>query len=88
MNKQFMDYNHDAPRPGCDRPGFVRFYIWSLIAPTSDRSLGSEVYIYRINKSMIAIVAVRPNVILGRQYLFSPQKELSVFIFLGKHDML
>jgi hypothetical protein len=30
---------------------------------------------------MIAIVAVRPNVILGRQYLFSPQIEPSIFIF-------
>jgi hypothetical protein len=27
--------------------------------------------IYRISQNMIAIVTVRPNVILGRQYLFS-----------------
>jgi hypothetical protein len=30
---------------------------------------------------MIAIIAVRPNVIRGRQYLFSPQIEPPVFIF-------
>jgi hypothetical protein len=30
---------------------------------------------------MIAIVAVRPNVILGRRHLFSPQREPSVFFF-------
>jgi hypothetical protein len=46
-----------------------------------DRSLGSEVYIYLHNQNMIAIVAVRPNVILDRQYLLSPQTEPSVFIF-------
>jgi hypothetical protein len=30
---------------------------------------------------MITIVAVQPNVIVGRQYLFSPQIEPSIFIF-------
>jgi hypothetical protein len=30
---------------------------------------------------MIAIVAVRPNVLRGPQYLFCPQKEPSIFIF-------
>jgi hypothetical protein len=30
---------------------------------------------------MISVVAVRPNVILGRHYPFSPQIELSIFIF-------
>jgi hypothetical protein len=40
-----------------------------------------EVYIYRRKQNMIAIVAVRLNVILGRQYLFSPQMEPSIFIF-------
>jgi hypothetical protein len=30
---------------------------------------------------MTAVVAVRPNVILGRQYLLSPQIEPSIFIF-------
>jgi hypothetical protein len=40
-----------------------------------------DVYIYRNKHNMIAIVGVRPNVILGRQYLFSPQTEPSVFMF-------
>jgi hypothetical protein len=39
------------------------------------------VYLYRRNQNMIAVVAVRPNVILGRQYLFSPRIEPIVFIF-------
>jgi hypothetical protein len=38
------------------------------------------VYIYRNNQNMIVIVAVRPNVILGRHYLFSRQIEPSVLI--------
>jgi hypothetical protein len=37
--------------------------------------------IHRSNQNMIAIVVVRPNVILGRQDLFSPQIELSVCLF-------
>jgi hypothetical protein len=39
------------------------------------------VYIYRNNQNMIAIVAVRPNAILGRQSLFSPQIEPFLFVF-------
>jgi hypothetical protein len=39
------------------------------------------VYIYRHNRNMIAVVAVRPNVILGQQYLSSPQIEPSIFVF-------
>jgi hypothetical protein len=46
-----------------------------------DRSLGSEVYIYRHNQNVIGLVAVQPDVILGRQFLFSPQIESYVFIF-------
>jgi hypothetical protein len=30
---------------------------------------------------MIAIVVVRPNIIFGREYLFSPHIELFLFIF-------
>jgi hypothetical protein len=30
---------------------------------------------------MIAIVSTRPSIILGRQYLWSPQTEPSIFIF-------
>jgi hypothetical protein len=37
------------------------------------------VYIYRKNQNMIALVAVRPNGALGRQYLSSPQTEPSIF---------
>jgi hypothetical protein len=64
-----------------DRPDLMRFYIWSLNASTSDLSLGSEVDIYYHNQNMIAIVAVWPNVILGRWDLFSRQIEPSVFSF-------
>jgi hypothetical protein len=39
------------------------------------------VYIYCNNQSMIAIVAVRPNVILSRQYRFPQQKAPFIFIF-------
>jgi hypothetical protein len=46
-----------------------------------DRSIGSEIDIYHNKQSMIAIVAVRLNVILGRQYPFAPQIEPSVLIF-------
>jgi hypothetical protein len=38
------------------------------------------VYIYRNNQNMTAIGAVRPNVILGQQYLCSPEIETSIFI--------
>jgi hypothetical protein len=44
-----------------------------------DCSICSEVYVYHNTQNMTAIVAVRPNVILGRQYLFSPQIEPPVF---------
>jgi hypothetical protein len=33
------------------------------------------------NQNMIAVIAVRPNVILSRRYPFSPQIEPCVFIF-------
>jgi hypothetical protein len=36
---------------------------------------------YRNKQNSIGIVAVQPNVILGRQYLLSPQMELFIFIF-------
>jgi hypothetical protein len=52
-----------------------------LDASFLDRSLGSEVYIYPNKQNMIAIVAVRPNIILGRQDLFSSQKGPTIFIF-------
>jgi hypothetical protein len=39
------------------------------------------VYIYCHSQNMIAIVTVRPNLILGRQYLFSPHIGPSLFIF-------
>jgi hypothetical protein len=38
------------------------------------------VYIYCYNQNMITVVAVRPNVILCRQYLFSPQIAPSIII--------
>jgi hypothetical protein len=38
------------------------------------------VVIYRKNQNTVAIVVVRPNVILGRQYLFPPQIEPSIII--------
>jgi hypothetical protein len=41
------------------------------------------VYIYRHNQNMIGIIAVRPNVILGWESLFSPPRAPSVF-FSGK----
>jgi hypothetical protein len=77
-NKEFIEYRHDSPRHGCDRPDFVRFYIWSLNAPTYSPHL---IYIYSNNQNMIVVVAVQPNVILGRQYTFAPQTEPSIFIF-------
>jgi hypothetical protein len=61
--------------------GFCEILYLVLNAPTSDRSLGSDVYIYRHKQNMIAIVAVRPNVLLGRQYLFCPQIKPFIFIF-------
>jgi hypothetical protein len=61
--------------------GYCEIYIWSLNAPPSDRLIGSETDIYRHKQDMFAIIAVRPNVILGQQYLFSPQIEPSIFIF-------
>jgi hypothetical protein len=39
------------------------------------------VSIYRNHQNIIVIVAVRPNLILGRQHHLSPQIESSVFIF-------
>jgi hypothetical protein len=65
MNKSGINYHHDAPRSGCHRLDFVRVSIWSLNAPTSDCSLESQVSIYRHNQNIIAIVAVRPKVVLG-----------------------
>jgi hypothetical protein len=44
-------------------------------------SFWHEVYIYYHKQNTIAIVAVRLSIILGREYLFSPQIEPSVFIF-------
>jgi hypothetical protein len=44
------------------------------------RWLGSEVDIYRQNQNMISIVAIQPNVILGRQYLCPLEIEPSIFI--------
>jgi hypothetical protein len=38
-------------------------------------------FVKRHNQNMIAVVAVRPNVILGRQHLFSPQIKPFIFIF-------
>jgi hypothetical protein len=62
------------------------FYIWSFNAPTSDRLLGSEICIYRNKQNVIAIAAVRPNVILGQHSLFSPQVEPSV-LFLTNYTL-
>jgi hypothetical protein len=50
------------------------------------RSLGSEVYVYHHNQNMIAIVAVRANVILGRP--FCSTYRTICFHFLGKYDIL
>jgi hypothetical protein len=36
---------------------------------------------YRDDQHMIAIVAVQPNILLGRQYLLSPPIEASILIF-------
>jgi hypothetical protein len=38
-------------------------------------------HIYRYKQSMIAIIAVRPNVTLGQEYRFSPQIEPSAVFF-------
>jgi hypothetical protein len=38
------------------------------------------VHIYRYNQNMIANVAVRLNVILGQEYLFSPQIKPTIII--------
>jgi hypothetical protein len=46
-----------------------------------DRSIGCEVDMYQNKQNMIAIVAVRLNVIPGRHYLFAPQIGPSVLIF-------
>jgi hypothetical protein len=48
----------------------------------------SLIYIYHNNQNMITIVAVRPNDIIGWQYLFSGQIEPLVFFFLAKYDIL
>jgi hypothetical protein len=42
--------------------------LWDFISGYSMHR--AQVYIYRNNQNLIAIVAVRPNVILSRQYLF------------------
>jgi hypothetical protein len=58
--------------------GFCEIVYLVTNTPASDHSLGSEVYIYRHNENMIAIVATR------RTVSFSPQIEPSIFIFWEK----